>query len=170
MELRPVRPDEYDALGEITLRAYRELFGQPLGSYGSELLDVERRDRDSEVFVAVDDDDDEHRIVGGVTYVPGPGRTMSEFIDPDAAGIRMLAVDPSRQGEGAGLALTNWCIERARSAGRRRVVLHSTPIMTTAHGIYERLGFMRSPQLDEWVEESPDADEPLHLMSFTLEL
>jgi GNAT superfamily N-acetyltransferase len=169
MEIRRVKSDEYDALGEITVRAYRELFGQPLGSYGSELFDVERRDRDSEVFVAVDDEVG-HQIVGGVTYVPGPGRTMSEFTDPYAAGIRMLAVDPDRQGEGAGLALTRWCIERARSAERRRVVLHSTPVMTTAHGIYERLGFVRSPQLDEWVEESPDADEPLHLMSFTLEL
>jgi ribosomal protein S18 acetylase RimI-like enzyme len=168
MEVRRVKPEEYDILGEITVRAYRELFGgHSLGSYETELLNVGSRDDDSEVFVAVDD---ENRVVGGVTYVPGVGRIMSEFTDPDAAGIRMLAVDPARQGAGAGFALTNWCVDRAKTAGRRRVVLHSTPVMTVAHGLYRRLGFVRSPELDEWVEESPDAEEPLHLMSFTLEL
>ncbi len=168
MEIRRVHPNEYDLLGEITVRAYQDLFGgRSLGSYESELFNVQRRDQDSEVFVALDH---EHRIVGGVTYVPGPGRTMSEFSDPYAAGIRMLAVDPRRQGEGVGMALTNWCIERARSAGRQRVALHSTPVMKVAHSIYERLGFVRSPQFDEWVEEGPDVNEPLHLMSFTLEL
>ena len=95
---------------------------------------------------------------------------MSEFNDPAAAGIRMLAVDPARQGTGAGLALTHWCVERARSAGRRRVVLHSTPVMTVAHGIYGQLGFVRSPELDVWIDEGPDGEESLHLMSFTLEL
>lgn len=167
MEIRRVKPEEYAALGAITVRAYRELFGGgSLGPYEIELLDVARRNTDSEVYVAVT----ELSIVGGVTYVDGPGRQMSEFSDPDASGIRMLAVDPQHQGQGAGRALTAWCVELARTRGRRRVVLHSTPVMTVAHGIYERLGFVRSPELDEWVMASPDADEPLHLMSFTLKL
>jgi predicted N-acetyltransferase YhbS len=168
MDIRRVKTDEYVTVGEITVRAYRELFsGETLGTYETELLDVERRDRDSEVFVAVDDED---KVIGGITYVPGPGREMSEFTDPDAAGIRMLAVDPKRQGAGAGLGLTNWCIDRARSAGRRRVVLHSTPFMAVAHHIYEQLGFMRTPKLDEWVHETSNVEESLHLMCFTLEL
>ncbi len=168
MEIRRVQPDEYSALGEITVRAYCELFeSDPLGDYERELLGVASRDADSEVYVAVDDDGS---LLGGVTYVPGPGHQMSEFSDPDAAGIRMLAVDPRRQGRGAGRALTVWCVELARSRERRRVVLHSTARMTIAHGIYERLGFVRSPKLDEWVEENAPTDEPLHLMSFTLEL
>jgi GNAT superfamily N-acetyltransferase len=165
MEIRRVQPDEYSSLGQVTVRAYRELFGRPLGSYEDELLDVSGRDFDSEVYVAVDDDG---LVLGGVTYVPGPGRKMSEFTDPDAAGIRMLAVDPNRQSAGVGRALTAWCIDLARAQGRKRIVLHSTPFMTIAHGIYERLGFVRSPELDEWVEESPDARELLHLMAFTL--
>jgi ribosomal protein S18 acetylase RimI-like enzyme len=95
---------------------------------------------------------------------------MSEFSDPDAAGIRMLAVDPRCQGAGVGRALTVWCVELARSRGRRRVVLHSTPVMTIAHDIYLSLGFVRSPELDVWVEENDHSPEPLHLMSFTLEI
>ena len=166
IEIRRVQPEEYSSLGEITVRAYRELFeGESLGSYENELLDVARRDTDSEVYVAIDDD---ASVWGGVTYVPGPGRTMSEFSDPDAAGIRMLAVDPQRQGAGVGRALAAWCIELARIQGRKRIVLHSTSVMTTAHGIYERLGFVRSPALDQQVYENDDAGRPLCLMSFTL--
>jgi GNAT superfamily N-acetyltransferase len=167
MEIRRVRPDEYSSLGEITVCAYRELFGgESLGSYEGELRNVARRDTDSKVFVAVEDGS----VVGGVTYVPRPCLTMSEFTDLDAAGIRMLAVDPRHQGSGVGRALTAWCIELARSQGRSRLVLHSTPVMSVAHGIYENLGFVRSPELDEWLEENDHTGEPLHLMSFTLEL
>jgi GNAT superfamily N-acetyltransferase len=167
MELRRVEPNEYSLLGEIAVDAYRGLFsGESLGPYEGELRDVARRDADSEVFVALI----EGALVGGVTYVPRPGLAMSEFIDADAAGVRMLAVDPRRQGSGAGRALTVWCIEQARSRGRKRVVLHSTPRMTVAHRIYESLGFVRSPEFDEWVSENDHTGEPLHLMSFTLEL
>jgi hypothetical protein len=91
MEIRRVQSDEYSALGEITVRAYRELFnGRSLGPYERELREVAPRDADSEVFVAIE----EGSVVGGVTYVARPGLRMSEFTDPDAAGIRMLAVDP----------------------------------------------------------------------------
>lgn len=169
MEIRRIHPDDYDALGEITVRAYRELFGGgPLGPYERELRDVARRSEDSEVYVALDDDG---TLLGGVTFVPGPGRAMAEFSDPEAAGIRMLAVDPSRQRSGAGRALAAACVARARECGRRRIILHSTPVMTVAHGIYQQLGFVRSPDLDEWVNENPEGRaEPLHLMAFSLEL
>lgn len=168
MEIRRVHPDEYPALGEITVRAYRNIFGgRPLGAYESELVDVAGRDDDSEVYVALDD---EGSLLGGVTYVPGPGRKMSEFTDADAAGIRMLAVDPRRQRVGAGFNLIETCVQRARSQGRRRIILHTTPRMTVAHDLYRRVGFGRSPELDEWVTENPNSVEPLHLMSFTLEL
>ena len=85
-------------------------------------------------------------LVGGVTYVPRPGRRMSEFTDPDAAGIRMLAVDPRHQGSGAGRALTAWCIEVGTISRpqTRRAALDAP--MTVAHGIYESLGFVRSPE------------------------
>ncbi len=169
MEIRRIRPEEYDALGDIAVRAYRQLFGGgSLGPYEEELLDVARRSEDSEVYVAIDDDG---ALLGGVTYVPGPDRQMSEFDDPDAAGIRMLAVDPRRQRAGAGRALVETCVEIARARGRRRLVLHSTPVMTVAHGIYQKLGFARAAGLDKWVDESPDqGDSPLHLMAFTLSL
>ena len=94
---------------------------------------------------------------------------MSEFSDPDAAGIRMLAVEPERQGAGAGRALTLACIERARGDGRHRIVLHSTPVMTVARGMYERLGCVREPARDEWIADPPHY-EPVHLMGYVLHL
>ena len=169
MQIRLILPDECEVLGQITLRAYKNLDGrESLGPYERELLDVAARQLDSEVYVAVDDDGN---LLGGVTYVPGPERTMSEFQDPEAAGIRMLAVDPQYQGLGAGRALVETCIARARLQHRRRIILHSTPVMTSAQAIYQRLGFESFPKLDIWFADEPySPGEPLHLIAYTLSL
>ena len=169
MEIRLIRPEEFEVVAHITLMAYRHLGdGLPLGPYESQLLDVATRARDSEVYVALGDD---AVVMGGVTFVPGPERAMAEFRDPDACGIRMLATDPALQGRGAGRALVQTCIERARELGRRRIILHSAPAMTLAQSLYSRMGFERAPELDEFIDEEPDdAGEPLHLKAFVYDL
>jgi len=60
----------------------------------------------------------------------------------------MLAVDPAAEGGGAGRALVTEVVALARAAGRRHMVIHSTPWMRRAHGLYERMGFVRRPDLD----------------------
>jgi GNAT superfamily N-acetyltransferase len=169
MLVRTIKPDECSALGAITVRAYQQLFAPvPLGGYEHELADVAARASDSEVLVAVDD---RGALLGGVTYVPTADRAMAEFDDPGAAGIRMLAVDPPHQGKGAGRALVEACVARAVETARTRMILHSTPEMTTAHALYAGLGFVRVPGLDVLVTEEPyDEEHPLHLMAFTLSL
>lgn len=169
MQIRLIRPDECEELGEITLRAYRSLIGEEsLGPYEDELLDVSVRQLENEVYVAVDN---EKTLMGGVTYVPDPARTMSEFQDPEGAGIRMLAVDPRHQGLGAGRALVETCIARARQQHRQRIILHSTPVMTIAQAMYKRLGFESSPDLDVWFHDDPySKSNPLHLIAYTLSL
>ena len=169
MLIRRIRPEECEALAQITLAAYRQLSGgAPLGPYEGELLDVEARASDSEVYVALDD---EGNLMGGVTYVPGPKRAMAEFHDPEGSGIRMLASDPAFQGRGAGRALVQTCIERARQQRRQRIILHSAPAMTRAQSLYLRMGFVRAPELDEFIHEETDAaGEPLHLKAFSLNL
>lgn len=168
MQTRPVRPEECDELGLLTVRAYRSLAGgTPLGSYEEVLANVTARLVDCEVFVAVENG----VLVGGVTYVPGPNTSMSEFDDEGAAGVRHLAVDPTRQGTGAGLALAEAVIRHARDQRRARLRLHSTAPMVIARAMYERLGFVRAPQLDLFVPDAPYSDrEPLHLISYVLEL
>ena len=112
--------------------------------YVAELRDVASRSTGVEILVA----DDGGRVVGAVTYVPGPGSPAAEFTEADAAGIRMLAVAVDAQGRGVGEALTRACVARAREAGRAQVILHSTDRMATAHRLYRRLGFVRDPSID----------------------
>ncbi len=145
MRIRPVRPDEYDALGELTVAAYAALDPHGLGDYAHELRAVAARTEGAETLVAVDGD---RRVLGGVTYVPGPESVWAEFDDADAAGIRMLAVAPDAQGRGVGESLSRACIDRARAAGRGQIVLHSTDWMPAAHRLYLRLGFVRDPAID----------------------
>jgi len=166
VEIREVRPDEFDSLGQITVEAYRQLQrGAPLGAYEDSLMDVAGRAADSVVLVAVDDNGD---LLGGVTYVPDSTRAMSEFEDLEAAGIRMLAVRPDRQGAGVGRALTEECIARARADGRSKVMLHSTEIMEVARGMYGRMGFGETPELDAWVTGT--SRDPLRLIAFVRSL
>jgi GNAT superfamily N-acetyltransferase len=166
MEIRVIRPEELAALGEITVDAYRHLQGgASYGDYEKQLRAVPARAADSLVLVAVDDEGD---LLGGVTYVPDADRAMSEFSDPEAAGIRMLAVRPDRQGAGVGTALTEACVARARADGRTRVVLHSTEVMAAARRMYRRLGFVEDPGLDVWVERADGT--LLRLIAFVLAL
>ena len=169
MEIRPIRPDECDELGRITVRSYRHLArGEPLGSYEEELANVAARTSEADVFVALND---EGALMGGVTYVPGPGTSMSEFADEGAAGIRHLAIDPTHQGSGAGHALVEACIARAREQHRPRVRLHSTPPMVVARAMYERFGFVHTPKFDIFFDEEPySPEEPLHLIAYKLSL
>jgi predicted N-acetyltransferase YhbS len=167
MEIRTIRQEEFDVLGRLTVEAYRALHGgESLGAYEDQLLDVSTRAADSLVLVALDEAGD---VLGGVTYVPGAGRAMSEFADAEAAGMRMLAVRPDRQGAGVGRALTEACVARARAEGRARVILHSTDVMKVARAMYGRMGFVEAPELDVLVRDRPDAD-PLRLIAFVLSL
>lgn len=80
-------------------------------------------------------------VVGGVAYV-GPGIPKKLF-PTDWPVIRMLVVAPESRGQGIGRALTERCIRRAERDGALLIALHTSPIMTVAVPMYERLGFRR---------------------------
>ena len=145
--IRPIRPDEYEALGELTVAAYHSIPDEMphQATYDLQLRDVAGRARKSCVVVAVSPAGE---LLGGVTYVSGPDDPYSEELREGEAGIRMLAVDPARQGRGIGRSLTEWCLERARAAGRVRLVLHTGEFMPAAVHLYEQMGFERVPELD----------------------
>ncbi|MEV8434802.1 GNAT family N-acetyltransferase [Streptomyces sp. HUAS 31] len=145
--IRPAEPDEFDALGEITARAYLHDglldFGES-DEYLGELRDVAKRAAAAEVLVAVADG----RLLGGVTFVPSGG-PMADIARSGEAEIRMLAVDRAGRGRGAGEALVRACVDRARATeGCVRIVLSTQRTMHGAHRIYERLGFVRTPERD----------------------
>ncbi|MFJ8644594.1 GNAT family N-acetyltransferase [Streptomyces sp. NPDC093546] len=146
--IRAVRPEEHEALGELTAQAY---LGDGLLAFADsdeyliELRDVARRAAEAEVLVAVERDE---RLVGGVTFVAGGG-PLAETAGDGEAEIRMLAVARQDRRRGAGEALVRACVERARATdGCRRVVLSSQQAMRAAHRVYERLGFVRTPERD----------------------
>jgi ribosomal protein S18 acetylase RimI-like enzyme len=162
MEVRRVRDDECDALGRMVLDAYQQVEGVVLDpDYAAELRDVAGRARRAVVLVAVDDDGS---LLGCVTYVPHRGAAYAEHDVEGAASIRMLAVAPTSQGKGVGEALARACIERARAAGCVELVLHSTVWMLAAHRLYDRLGFLRAPELD-W-----EPDPAVQLLGYRLPL
>jgi GNAT superfamily N-acetyltransferase len=143
--VREIRPSEIDRLSEITVEAYTIAFAETdVGGYIEELADVSDRVRQAVVLVAVDAD----RVLGGVTYVPDAGNPYAEFEDTDAAGIRMLAVDPAAQGRGVGAALVRACLRCAHDDQRRRIVLHTMEEMVAARRLYEGFGFVRAPARD----------------------
>ena len=118
LQVRVARPDEFAALGELTVAAYVSADpGTVDGDYRDELRDVAGRTAGADVLVAVDGDGS---VLGGVTYVGDPASPSAEFTEPDAAGIRMLAVAPEARGRGVGEALTRACIERAQATGAPR--------------------------------------------------
>ncbi|MEW2298707.1 GNAT family N-acetyltransferase [Streptomyces sp. NPDC006655] len=145
--IRPAHPTEHAPLGDITARAYL-LDGLLDYGEGDEYLpvlkDVAGRAAAAEVLVAVRGD----RLLGGVTFVPGPG-PVADIARPGEAEIRALAVAHEARGQGAGEALVRACVERARATeGCTAVVLSSQRSMHTAHRLYERLGFVRTPDRD----------------------
>jgi GNAT superfamily N-acetyltransferase len=151
--IRPVRPEEYETLGSLTVAAYHALpdlhrdtdSSAREADYDRQLRDVARRAEVSCVLVAAGAEGD---LLGGVTYVRGPDDPYSEELSEGEAGMRMLAVDPAKQGRGAGKALVQACLDRAREAGRQRLVLHTGPWMPSAIAMYEKMGFVRRPDLD----------------------
>jgi ribosomal protein S18 acetylase RimI-like enzyme len=164
--IRRTEPGEYDTVGEITAQAYLRDglldFGERDG-YLLELRDVAARAAVAEVLVAADGD----RVLGGVTFAPFGG-PMAEVARPGEAEIRMLAVAHAARGRGVGEALVRACLERARATeGCVRVVLSTQRTMHSAHRIYERLGFVRTPERD-W-NPIPDLDD-ITLLTYELTL
>ena len=140
--VRRIRPEEYAAVGELTVRVYRdEGYGSP--SYEPVLRDVAARDRDALVLVAELADS----VVGAVALAVGGG-PWAEQSAPGEAEMRMLAVYPQARGSGVGCSLVEACISGAREQGCTILRLSTEPTMHAAHRIYERLGFQRVPERD----------------------
>lgn len=159
--LRAARPEEYTAVGEMTVQAYAEDgMLHPESDYVDTLRDAASRAEKAELWVAVDDD---LRVLGSVTFCP-PGSPYRELAGDGEGEFRMLGVHPSARGRGVARTLVERCIARSRELGDRRIVICSDVQMATAHRLYARLGFVRAPELD-W-SPLPGID----LLALTLDL
>lgn len=162
-EIRRALPEEYPAIGELTVWAYQDdgfLREGPDTGYALRLRDVAARAEHGEVLVAVDVSGE---LLGSLTVVRA-GSKYAELCRPGELEFRMLAVSPAARRRGVGEALTRAVLDTARELRLDRVVLCSLYLMRPAHRLYERLGFTRIAERD-W-EPDPGA----HLYAYALEL
>jgi GNAT superfamily N-acetyltransferase len=145
----PADPDELAAVGALTLAAYLAdgYLDGPDDGYADDLRAAGDRARDAVLAVVVDELGG--TVLGTVTYCVA-GTPWAEVSHDDEAEFRMLAVAPEARGRGIGAALAAWCLDRARAEGRSAMVLSTLTVMHTAHRLYERLGFVRTPERDWW--------------------
>lgn len=149
MEVRPVRPEEYAEAGRVTAGAYvehvRKEWEDDWADYLKEIADVAGRAGKSTVFVAVDDDG---TILGTATLeLDDPITDGEPPMAPGEARLRMLGVDASARGRGAGQALLDATIAHARERDRTRMILNTTDVMRAAQRLYERNGFVRGDDI-----------------------
>ena len=143
MLIRLAEPADFARVGELTVLAYAPHTDGPTDFYIERLRDVATRAREAEVWVAEVDG----QVAGGVTRTP-LGSPWREIAKDDEAEFRMLAVDPAFQGRGVARALVAHLITLARENGDRAVVMSSEAGMAKAHGLYESMGFRRTPDRD----------------------
>jgi len=141
--VRAASPADFPRIAELTVGAYVD-DGLAPAEYQPVLADVAARAELADLLVACADDGS---ILGSVALVLD-GHFGEVTAGPEEAGFRMLAVDPGARGRGVGERLVLACLERARVAGKRRMVLSTDTRMAAAHRLYERLGFSRLPARD----------------------
>jgi ribosomal protein S18 acetylase RimI-like enzyme len=143
LSVQPARPEDFAAIAELTVAVYVD-GGLASPDYASELADVAGRASRADLLVVRDP---AGRVLGSVALVL-QGDFGNVTASDDEAAFRMLVVDPAAQGRGIGELLVTTCLDRARAAGKRRMVLSTDPLMTAAHRLYRRLGFTRLPERD----------------------
>jgi ribosomal protein S18 acetylase RimI-like enzyme len=143
--IRLAAADDLGAAGEVLVAAYR--YGGFLDdshqAYAATLADTPRRSREAELYVALVDG----AVVGTVTFCP-EGSSWREIGRPREGEFRMLGVSPAAAGAGVGSALVQRCLDRSGELGYERLVISSLPSMSSAHRLYERIGFQRAPERD----------------------
>jgi ribosomal protein S18 acetylase RimI-like enzyme len=159
--VRLVREDEYDAVADLSERAYTAEY-EISDDYRASIRQIAERAAEHHVWVAVDASDG---TLFGAVATPRRGQTISPLARAGELDFRLLAVDPPARGRGIGEILTRHVIELARLRGLEHVVMNSGPQMLGAHRLYEKLGFARMPDREPVIE---DGGRSFRLLSFTI--
>jgi ribosomal protein S18 acetylase RimI-like enzyme len=146
IEVRPARPEEFEAVGELTAAAYLA-DGLVRQEYLPALRDAPGRAAAGTLMVAADAATGD--LLGTASlFTANAGPSWAEGASPGDAVLRMLGVSPRARRRGVARALTLECIHRAQQMGLHRLILSTAPAMTAARALYEQLGFRRDPGAD----------------------
>jgi GNAT superfamily N-acetyltransferase len=148
--VRDAHDDERDTLCQVTLAAYEQyaaIMPEPIWvAYRRQFLATLDTEEPVERIVA----ERRSAVVGSVLLFP-PSTSVygSAAVNVrECPEVRLLAVVPEARRSGVGTALMDECARRARRAGAAALGLHTTDIMEAAVRMYERLGYVRRPELD----------------------
>jgi GNAT superfamily N-acetyltransferase len=117
------------------------------------------------------DDDPEERAHGHFPLLLKLGSAALGTIRVDSlsngdAALRLVAIDPARQGEGHGRILLREAEGFAREIGCRRAVVYATP---EAAGFYAAAGYAEDEFDDNYFGGIVQMAKPLHYVGFILE-
>lgn len=152
--IREAQPNEFDEVGVLMVNVYSQLEGFPKKeeqpNYYKTLANVGDFTLMPKVKLLVAKSllntiDGAVVYFGNMQYYGSGGTATNE---KNAAGFRLLAVSQTARGKGIGKLLTNYCIELAKKEKQQQLIIHSTKAMEIAWGMYEKLGFKRSEDLD----------------------
>lgn len=131
---------------DLTLAAYAQYAARMPNweLYRERMIALVTTDSAAIQLVAVVDD----QIIGAVLLYPGGVNVYGPERPIDWPELRMLAVNPAARGHGAGAALLEACIARARQWGATSIGLHTEDFMAAALRLYLRRGFVRVPEVD----------------------
>jgi ribosomal protein S18 acetylase RimI-like enzyme len=147
--LRDAGPEDLQAVLQLTLEAYGEYaprFSPTFWQmYHSNIEATVREVGAAQQIIAV-----EHGTVTGsvLLYPPHARPPESDIHWTGWPEVRLLAVAPAARGRGIGRALMRECLRRAREWDAPFLQLHTMEVMAVARALYERMGFVRMPQLD----------------------
>ena len=163
IEIRQVKPEEYEEAGRVTALAWRE-FVPPDPSpdweaYLARIADIRGRADLTLVLGAFEDG----RLLGTVTLeVETKIEDEGSPLSADEANVRMLGVAPEARRRGIGRALMDATMAEARARGKRSLTLNTGDRMRSAIAMYEAMRFTREPDFT-----MPDG---FRLLSYRLQL
>jgi predicted N-acetyltransferase YhbS len=155
LKIRDARREDRDAARKITLSSFQQYAAvMPPArweGYRENILATLTDVAPAQQIVA----EKEGIIVGSVLlYPPGTAFSTHDAGPLACPEVRLLAAAPEVRGQGIGTALMKECIRRARMLGTGCLNLHTTDMMQVAMRIYERMGFVRAPELDFYPDPS----------------
>lgn len=150
LNIRDAQAGDQAAIRAVTLEAYQEYaaFMQTNWEIYRQNIEATLADvKPAEQIVA----EQAGTIVGTVLLIPAGTQVTPPNSEPVRLAwpeIRLLAVPPAMRGHGIGRALIDECLRRARHSGAGAITLHTTDMMQAAMSMYERMGFVRTPETD----------------------